>query len=227
MTIRSRTFYYIYSSYLITQLLGPWLASVTMDISLWIPMLLSIAFLLLTFPLLAIMPETHKVNVDSSTVDILYHSIAQSSDDTDSEPNIGMSGQISNMSRSMKYTLLNRNMILAVPVFLVGLLRPTTLNVLLQYTSVRFGWKLSQAVVLVSEVAAVNLVLFLLVLPQSLAYIRKHRHTPPQVIDLTVVRISISLLSIGALLLGLALNIAALIPGKSYTTETPSSIARF
>lgn len=49
-------------------------------------------------------------------------------------------------------------MILAVPIFLVGRLRPITLNVLIQYTSTEFGWKLSKAVILVSEVAAFNLV---------------------------------------------------------------------
>jgi hypothetical protein len=61
-------------------------------------------------------------------------------------------------------------MVLTAPVFLVGLLRPTTLSVLLQYVAVHFDWKFSQAVILVSEVAAVKLLLFLLVVPHSLAY---------------------------------------------------------
>ncbi|TAQ85799.1 hypothetical protein B7494_g5856 [Chlorociboria aeruginascens] len=209
---RSRTFYYIYSSYLVTQLLGPWLASVTMDISLWIPMFLSIAFLLLTFPVMAIMPETHTHKTHSESDDgIRYQNLAQNDDNIDSEHIQDFPPESLTARKSMKDALRTKNIILAAPIFLVGLLRPATLNVLLQYTSVRFSWKLSRAVVIVSEVAAVNLLLFLFILPRSLAYIRKHYQTPPQVIDLKVLRISIVLLGAGALLIGLAPNIAMLI----------------
>lgn len=103
------------------------------------------------------------------------------------------------------------NMILAVPVFLVGLLRPSTLNVLIQYTSIEFGWKLSEAVILVSEVAAVNLILFLLVVPQTMILLRTRYQLHPQTIDLAVVRGSMLFLSLGALFLGLAPNLPALV----------------
>jgi len=116
---------------------------------------------------------------------------------------------------SLRASLLTRKMTQA-PAFLMGLLRSTTLNVLLQYIAIRFDWKLSQAVVLVSEVAAVNLLLFLLVVPHSLTHIRKYYQTPPRAIDLGVFRISISLLGFGALLIGLVPNIATLIPGNLY-----------
>lgn len=106
-----------------------------------------------------------------------------------------------------------RNMVLAVPVFLVGLLRPSTLNVLIQYTSTEFGWKLSKAVVLVSEVAAVNLLLFLVVVPQTMRLLRFRYQLHPQTIDLAVVRGSMLFLSLGALFLGLAPNLPALVIG--------------
>ena len=106
------------------------------------------------------------------------------------------------------------NMILAVPVFLVGLLRPSTLNVLIQYTSIEFGWKLSEAVILVSEVAAVNLILFLLVVPQTMILLRTRYQLHPQTIDLAVVRGSMLFLSLGALFLGLAPNLPALVFGQ-------------
>lgn len=38
----------------------------------------------------------------------------------------------------------DRNMIFAFPIFMIGVFRGVSLRVLLQYTSVRFGWKLSQ-----------------------------------------------------------------------------------
>ena len=98
-------------------------------------------------------------------------------------------------SESLLNLFKTRNMILAVPVFLVGLLRPSTLNVLIQYTSIEFGWKLSKAVTLVSEVAAVDLILFLVVVPQTMKMLRARYQLHPQTIDLAVVRGSMLFLS--------------------------------
>ena len=114
---------------------------------------------------------------------------------------------------SLKGIFKTTNMILTVPVFLVGLLRPTTLDILLQYTSVQFGWNLSKAVILVSEVAAVNMILFLLVVPQVIKFVQAKYRPHPQTIDLAIVRTSLFLLCGGAMLIGLAPSITTLIPG--------------
>jgi hypothetical protein len=102
-------------------------------------------------------------------------------------------------------------MLLVVPVFLIAQLRPTTLSVLLQYSSVRFGWKLSGTAVILSAAAGTNLVTYLLIIPQLIGYIQSKYRTDPQVIDLAVARYSILLLTLGALLLGLAPSMTLLI----------------
>ena len=184
-----------------------------MEISLYIPFLLSIAFLLLCLPIIALLPDTRCANTDQDqryeqTVNGAWAENASSTSDIAqvqrSQPN---------SSRGLLEDFKTRNILLAVPVFLVGQLRPSTLNVLIQYTSNNFKWKLSAAVTLVSEVAAVNLILFLLVLPQLIRFLQGRYHFQPQVIDLAVVRISMLLLSVGALFLGLAPSVTTLIIG--------------
>ncbi|MDI1485904.1 MAG: hypothetical protein OHK93_004093, partial [Ramalina farinacea] len=208
---RSGTFYYVYSAYLVTELVAPWLSSATMEISLYIPFLLSIAFLLLCLPVIALLPDTRCASNDQ---DQRY---AQTVNDAWAE-NASSTSDIAQVQRSQPKSsrglledFKTKVMLLAVPVFLVGQLRPSTLNVLIQYTSNKFKWKLSAAVTLVSEVAAVNLILFLLVLPQLIRFLQGRYHFQPQVIDLAVVRTSMLLLSVGALFLGLAPSVTTLI----------------
>ena len=115
--------------------------------------------------------------------------------------------------RSLLDGIKTKNMALSIPVFLVGLLRPTTLNVLMQYTSIYFDWKLSQSAMFISEVAAVNLIMFLVVVPQSMKILQSKYHLGQQTMDLSLLRGSMICLSIGALCLGLARNISSIIAG--------------
>jgi hypothetical protein len=107
-----------------------------------------------------------------------------------------------------------RNLLLTVPIFVVGVFRTATLNVLLQYTSIRFDWTLARAALFISEVAAVNVVIFLLFLPRLIAWLQNKKRILPQVIDLWVLRCSLFLLLLGAILIGIAPNIPTLITGK-------------
>ena len=66
---------------------------------------------------------------------------------------------------------------------------------------------------LISEVALVNLILFFLVMPTLIRTINKHLESPLRVLDLGIVRASLSLLFIGSLLLAFAPNSAFLIAG--------------
>jgi hypothetical protein len=175
-----------------------------MEVSLWIPYALGIAFLLLAFLALAIAPESHSKPVTKCSY------AATATDDNLSDTIAGP--KANNKALTLLEIFRDRNMLMALPTFLVSTLRPTTLNVLLQYTSVGFGWKLSKTAVLISEVAGVNIVLFLLILPSVVSYVRVKYHAHPQVIDWTVARFSLLLLAIGALLLGLSANAIALIP---------------
>jgi MFS family permease len=57
---RSRTMYYIYSSYLFTEFLAPAIASVAMHKSLWIAFGIGVAFLLLYFAVIPFIPKTYQ-----------------------------------------------------------------------------------------------------------------------------------------------------------------------
>ncbi|KAF5706316.1 major facilitator superfamily transporter [Fusarium mundagurra] len=64
---------------------------------------------------------------------------------------------------------------------------------------------------LISEVALVNLVLFFFIMPTLLHVVSKYLKPTPQVLNLGIVRASLSLLFLGSLLLGFATNSAFLI----------------
>ncbi len=138
------------------------------------------ASLLICLLLLALMPNTRK----------------SSSDDAGDQ-----SSKSSGISNILS-TLSNRNVILVIPVFLVGIFRYTTLNVLIQYASVRFKLKISTGATFYTETAIVNIILFLFLVPQLSAYIRKEYEVRPQIIDLFLVRTSVTLMCIGCLAIG-------------------------
>lgn len=91
-----------------------------------------------------------------------------------------------------------------MPVFLVGIIRYNTLNVLIQYASVRFGMKISSGSIFYTETALINIFLFAFLIPRLTTYVVTAYGVQPQTIDLFLVRLSLSLMCIGALLIGLA-----------------------
>ncbi len=110
----------------------------------------------------------------------------------------------------------NRNILLVVPVFLVGIFRYTTLNILIQYASVRFGMRISTGATFYTETAIVNIFLFLFLIPRITDYIRREYKTAPQAIDLFLVRTSVCLMSLGTLFIGLSPN-SKLLPVGEFT----------
>ncbi|XMA16523.1 hypothetical protein WAI453_009314 [Rhynchosporium graminicola] len=83
-------------------------------------------------------------------------------------------------------------------------MRYTTLSVLIQYASLRFGWKISDGAAFYSETAIVSIILYSLIIPHIVLMIRERSNVPPQVIDQILMRVCVGLLATGALLLGLA-----------------------
>ncbi|KAF4634520.1 hypothetical protein G7Y89_g3589 [Cudoniella acicularis] len=188
---RSHGFYYIFSAFYVAEMVASFVASVTTDISPWIPCSLSMASALLCLLLLAIMPNSQ--NPEEETL-------------------LSSSSHTSNSSSSAKTSALTRliqtashpNTIFTLPIFLVGILRYTTLNILIQYAHVRFKLKISTGATFYTETAIVNIFLFLFLIPQVTAYIREKYKVRPQTIDLFLVRMSVSLMCVGALAIGLA-----------------------
>ena len=135
---RSRAFYYLYSVYLFTELVAPSIASVTMDNNLMLPFLIGIIALLSCFPVLYVMPET--LNSADPTTQVKPAELDESTYLRESYSETAVDQPVEN---GLWWIFRCRNTLLVVPIFFVTTFRATTLSVLLQYTTVRFGWKLS------------------------------------------------------------------------------------
>ncbi|PBP21869.1 MFS multidrug transporter [Diplocarpon rosae] len=197
---RSHSFYYIFSAFYIAELISSFVASVTLDISPWIPCGLAMGSVMLCQAILAIMPDplmrssplypvpdiTLATGVPENSGDRAVQSLKKES----------VNGLVDALS--------NRNIQLIVPVFLVGIFRYAMLNVLIQYASVRFGLKISTGATFYTETAVVNIFLFLIIIPQLTSYVRLRYNLEAHVIDLFLVRTSVALMCIGCLAIGFA-----------------------
>lgn len=219
---RSRYFYYLYSTFLVCELFAPALASVTIERNLLIPFGVGLASLLICFPILHVMPETHKVGESRITTSSRRSSSSSDKDQSDArETDRLLSSPVDPASepevrprRSLLSVVRNRNILLALFVLFIGALRQGTVSVLLQYAAVRFGWPTSRTAMLVSVIAASNIVLFLVILPQTVTFLTSRWHIMPQLIDYNVVSISLVILTVGATFMGLASSMHWLICGR-------------
>jgi hypothetical protein len=186
------------------ELFGSYIASVTIDISPWIPCGLAMGSVILCLLLLLFMPDLRKPAIDLRS------------------PKLGDEGETSDPvdgTADRSVTLLLRalsdaNTLLIIPVFLVGIFRYTTLNILIQYASVRFGMKISTGATFYTETALVNIALFLFIIPPLTSYIRKGYNIRPQAVDLFLVRSSVCLMCVGCVCIGLARSSKILPIGK-------------
>jgi hypothetical protein len=177
----------------------------TMKISLLIPFYIGFLFISLSIPLLLAMPETRRLRASESHEDQLDNST---------------NGPLPNYDRTTLSSdenffsiARNRNIPLALSVMFVGAFRPASVAILLQYARTRFGWLITDTAFLVSEIAIVNIVLFLLVLPQVIAWAVSRWHVRAQMIDWNIVFSSLLILASGTMLIGVAPSSATLIPG--------------
>jgi hypothetical protein len=115
---------------------------------------------------------------------------------------------------NLRAVLLQKNVLLALPVFFTGSLRYTILNVLIQYSSNRFSFKISTGALFYTETAIVNTVLFLLLVPILTGYLRTRYEIRAQNMDLFMCRTCVLVLALGSLLMGLSPSRKVLPVGK-------------
>lgn len=210
---RSYAFYYIFSAFYVAELLSSYIASLTMDISPWIPLGLAIFSVVSCMLVLWLVPHSESSgspgdsrNVTEGTADLAQPDsgdVSLAAQPTSHEIN----GLISALS--------NGSIILILPVFLVGIFRYTTLNVLIQYASVRFGLRISTGATFYTETAIINIILFLFAIPRITEYLRIKRKVRPEVMDLMMVRASVLLMCFGSLAIGLSQSAKFLPLGKT------------
>ncbi|KAK3938171.1 major facilitator superfamily domain-containing protein, partial [Diplogelasinospora grovesii] len=207
---RSQLYYYLYCIYLATELIAPYMASSTMDASVYLPLALTLACLLISLLALTFIREARDGPKHSEQQSFVSPTPGDAGRDSDAFE----AGSIPLAIENDGFVPLLRtpNVVIALILFISPAFRPTTTHVLLQYMSTRFQWKLSQSTVFISEVAVVNIVLFLLILPRLLPWLETRFKIAREAIDLWVVRASLILLVSGALLLGLAPSVHFIIP---------------
>lgn len=176
----------------------------TIDISPWIPCGLAMSSVILCLLLLLFMPDLR-----NSIVGLRFPKLGDEGETGDA-----VDVPANRSVDSLLGALSDNNTLLIIPVFLVGIFRYTTLNILIQYASIQFGMKISTGAIFYTETAVVNIVLFLFVVPQSTSYIRKKYGIRPQVIDLFLVRSSVCLMCVGCVCIGLARSSTILTIGK-------------
>lgn len=192
---RSHAFYYIFSAFYIAELLASFLAAITIEISPWIPSGMAMGSVIFCLLLLWLLPSP-VLNTDIGST---RPSEAPAVDAA------SRSGAEKSSAISTLFTALsNTNVLLTIPAFLVGIFRYTTLNVLIQYASVRFGISIATGAMFYTETALVNIFLFLFAVPTLTIYVRKRYGVQPQRIDLFLVRSSVLLMCCGSLGIGLA-----------------------
>ena len=186
------------------------------------PVAIGIATLMLCYVVLFAMPECQG---DSSSIEIGHTKPASTSYGLNPAQNSDrISGVISRamLAPDTDPLVCSRNIVLAFPIFLVGVFRGISIRVLLQYTSMRFDWKLSQVGNLIlrkdwafvlrdsetngilSEVALVNLFLFSLILPYIMQLLKSSTSLSLQDINLKIIQCSLIILATGSILLALA-----------------------
>jgi len=221
---RSRYFYYLYSTFLVCELFAPALASLTIEKHLIVPFGVGFLCLAFCFPILGLMPETHgaaaggpraprRPSKDRDETSPLLSSGNSSAASSRASTPLRRTQELRQPPNNGKLAavLRNRNVLIAFFVLFVGALRQGTVSVLLQYAAVRFGWPTAQTAMLVSAIAASNIVLFLVVLPQTVAVLTQKCRVVPALIDYNVVSASLAVLAIGAVLMGLASSMTGLI----------------
>lgn len=215
---RSRYFYYVYSTFLVCELFAPAIVSMSIDRSVLIPFGIGLGALALCYPILWAIPETHQPSHERSKKS--RQDLTATTDSTsDNEPLLRSSTTppkyaIAPDQENIFMVLRKRNLLLALVVLFVGAFRQATVSVLLQYATARFEWHLSRTAMLVSAIAVMNIVLFLFILPQCVAYLTSHLHIRAELIDYTIVFASLVILAFGSLFMGLAPTGNLLTAGK-------------
>lgn len=207
---RSKAFYRVYSAVLITDLVGPLITYSTLKHSLWLPYVVCAISLLLTYPVLYRMPETLP------------------------EPPAAERGvsalDLSGIKSYLKFLTNTRVVIGIITVFLAQF-RANVIEILLPYVSVRFGMELgqvrhllwewsgqslttSQVATLLSVVAAVNIVVFLILLPAASTALRERAGWSMTYVNICVARTSSLFLALGAAILAAAPTLGLVVFGK-------------
>ncbi|EGD99433.1 hypothetical protein TESG_06868 [Trichophyton tonsurans CBS 112818] len=213
---RAQAFLYLASALLITEMVAPVLASLLMqNWNVYAPLVLGLVFELFGGAVLFMIPETVKRVQDGEDPSMDDDPLESSSEEGErysfcSGVKTIIKHIIAPFVLVWKMIRADRNILFVATSFLVLSLGRSTLEFLIQYTSKRFDWTLAEANYLISFRAAVNLILFLAILP-ALARFLTSRGMQSAQMDLWIARVSSIFSIIGPIMMGISPSPALLI----------------
>jgi hypothetical protein len=231
LQFRTKIFGYFSSAGQVIQLLSPALASVTMSWNLWVPFWIGISTFIGAIPAVALLPDTRRQaqpadSDQSSEVDHLDEERQPILDTSSREPPASKRKTLRTILRASVSRLKSeyrdfghlltssRNVGLCLAVFLVTTFAKANTNVLLQYVSKRYDWTIAQAAYLFSLKAGVNLVLYVLIVPQGLKHLESQLGYTKVAANLWAAKASLLLLCIGVTFTALSSEIWMLFISK-------------
>ncbi|EPE26904.1 MFS general substrate transporter [Glarea lozoyensis ATCC 20868] len=217
LDMRSTAFLYRFTSDLVAECLTPPIASMLMTKSVWIPLLAALGFELLGYAFIIPLPETLPQKTPEDTAESSRSSEALVEEEEqrplleadESDPK--KPSRLSDMKESFSFLTRDKAVAALVFTFLVSKVGRQSTNLIIQYVSKRYHWSIAKAGLLLSLRAAVNIILFLLVLPAISTYAFPGATAAFK--DLTISRVSILLMIFGTLVLSVSPTPALMIIG--------------
>jgi len=236
---RSSAFFYRFTSELVAECLVPPVASVLMNHTPWIPLLIAIVFMTLAIFVALIIPETLPIEVlehnqiistdappDTESTDVESESLSE-----EAQKNIRWKNLIGKARQSFSFVTRDRLVAVLLLAFLILRLGRQSFHMFLQYVSTKYHWSLAQVSFsrpsvpaplkilipqtgfLISLRAGVNIILFTAVLPfiVTLTYFKNSVISK----DLLIGRASIILMVLGTVIIGVSSTSVLMIIGNS------------
>lgn len=219
---------------LVAEIVAPSLAALLMAKSPWIPLIMGLSGFLIGPCLLVFVPETLHLRprqTESATLtpDNASEQSVSTTDETDQQG--FFTTIIKQASNSLKEAYGSLSVLHSLPIllllipFLMQPLIAQSVALSIRYVSNRFHWKLRQASFLLSLRAFINFALLLALLPGLSWYLIKRLHFSPTEKDLFLVRFSVIVLVLGALLIGISPTIVGTIIGMIIFTLGTGTVA--
>ncbi|KAI0508435.1 major facilitator superfamily domain-containing protein [Xylaria bambusicola] len=199
--LRTTVFFYRFCAELIAECFVPPFTYLLMERDVWIPLLVALGFQVLATAMASLMPETLPVaspemetdSLDSSSTSVRLSSLNESTTNRT---------WIQQVKDSFAFATRDKTVAALIFTFLISKFGRQSSTVLFQYVSKRYKWRLSQAGLLLSVRAGVNILLFTVILPLVINFVLSNTHTATR--DLWIGQVSIVLMTIGVFIIAVA-----------------------
>ncbi|KAI0805581.1 major facilitator superfamily domain-containing protein [Xylaria sp. FL0064] len=216
--LRSTVFFYRFCAELIAECGTPPFTYVLMKSDVWTPLLVAVGFQVLATIMTLFIPETLPVAISEIGAGSSNSSPISSRPPSLYEP-ASKSGWLRQVKDSFAFVTRDKTVVALVFTFLISKVGRQSSNILFQYVSKRYGWALSQAGLLLSLRAGVNIILFIVILPLIINFVLAKTHATTR--DLWIGQASIVLMTIGAFILSASATATLMIIGLIvYTLRT-------